>query len=118
MSPTDLNPYPPLPLSHKYGVLLLDHLKGYESNVFDKVVVVVVVVTHPQCPAVRDRHPMSSLLMDGGKRVNFCCDGALNKVVNVDDTKVKLQIWDTAGQERFRSVTHAYYRDAHGKFII
>lgn len=27
------------------------------------------------------------------------------------------QIWDTAGQERFRSVTHAYYRDAHGKPI-
>lgn len=25
------------------------------------------------------------------------------------------QIWDTAGQERFRSVTHAYYRDADGK---
>lgn len=24
------------------------------------------------------------------------------------------QIWDTAGQERFRSVTHAYYRDAQG----
>ncbi|NWU64404.1 RAB37 protein, partial [Pterocles burchelli] len=23
-------------------------------------------------------------------------------------------IWDTAGQERFRSVTHAYYRDAQG----
>ncbi len=32
----------------------------------------------------------------------------------MDGTKVKLQIWDTAGQERFRSVTHAYYRDAHG----
>ena len=26
-----------------------------------------------------------------------------------------LQIWDTAGQERFRSVTHAYYRDANGR---
>lgn len=26
------------------------------------------------------------------------------------------QIWDTAGQERFRSVTHAYYRDANGRF--
>ncbi|KMQ90850.1 ras-related protein rab-37 [Lasius niger] len=38
-----------------------------------------------------------------------------NKVVTVDDTPIKLQIWDTAGQERFRSVTHAYYRDAHGK---
>lgn len=37
-----------------------------------------------------------------------------NKVVDIDGTKVKLQIWDTAGQERFRSVTHAYYRDAHG----
>ncbi|CAN0210053.1 unnamed protein product [Lampetra fluviatilis] len=35
-----------------------------------------------------------------------------NKVVTIDDIKVKLQIWDTAGQERFRSVTHAYYRDA------
>jgi GTPase SAR1 family protein len=38
-----------------------------------------------------------------------------NKVVTVDQSKVKLQIWDTAGQERFRSVTHAYYRDAHGE---
>lgn len=38
-----------------------------------------------------------------------------NKVVTVDGIKVKLQIWDTAGQERFRSVTHAYYRDAHGR---
>jgi len=36
-------------------------------------------------------------------------------VVVVDGTRVKLQIWDTAGQERFRSVTHAYYRDAHGE---
>lgn len=41
-----------------------------------------------------------------------------NKVVNVDDTKVKLQIWDTAGQERFRSVTHAYYRDAHALLLL
>ncbi|XP_024140975.1 ras-related protein Rab-37 isoform X2 [Oryzias melastigma] len=41
-----------------------------------------------------------------------------NKVVTVDDTKVKLQIWDTAGQERFRSVTHAYYRDAHALLLL
>lgn len=41
-----------------------------------------------------------------------------NKVVVVDGTRVKLQIWDTAGQERFRSVTHAYYRDAHGEYWI
>uniref|UniRef100_A0A3P9HMN1 small monomeric GTPase n=1 Tax=Oryzias latipes TaxID=8090 RepID=A0A3P9HMN1_ORYLA len=41
-----------------------------------------------------------------------------NKVMNIDGIKVKLQIWDTAGQERFRSVTHAYYRDAHGEKVI
>lgn len=28
------------------------------------------------------------------------------------------QIWDTAGQERFRSVTHAYYRDAQGNLCF
>ncbi|KAF3704777.1 Ras-related protein Rab-37 Precursor [Channa argus] len=58
---------------------------------------------------------------------------ATNKVVTVDGVKVKLQvskgnlkwaltvgamIWDTAGQERFRSVTHAYYRDAHALLLL
>ncbi|KAL9904361.1 RAS oncogene family member Rab26 isoform 3-T4 [Glossina fuscipes fuscipes] len=48
------------------------------------------------------------------------CDEILakNKVVLVDGTRVKLQIWDTAGQERFRSVTHAYYRDAHALLLL
>ncbi|XP_014111267.1 PREDICTED: ras-related protein Rab-37 isoform X2 [Pseudopodoces humilis] len=41
-----------------------------------------------------------------------------NKVVVVDGVKVKLQIWDTAGQERFRSVTHAYYRDAQALLLL
>ncbi|XP_027626789.1 ras-related protein Rab-26 isoform X1 [Tupaia chinensis] len=41
-----------------------------------------------------------------------------NKVLDVDGTKVKLQLWDTAGQERFRSVTHAYYRDAHALLLL
>ncbi|KAM6899066.1 ras-related protein Rab-37-like [Lycodopsis pacificus] len=44
--------------------------------------------------------------------------GFTNKVVTVDDVKVRLQIWDTAGQERFRSVTHAYYRDAHALLLL
>ncbi|KAG7281144.1 hypothetical protein CRUP_032847 [Coryphaenoides rupestris] len=43
---------------------------------------------------------------------------ATNKVVTVDNLKVKLQIWDTAGQERFRSVTHAYYRDAQALLLL
>ncbi|KAK9892874.1 hypothetical protein WA026_022553 [Henosepilachna vigintioctopunctata] len=41
-----------------------------------------------------------------------------NKIVNVDQTRIKLQIWDTAGQERFRSITHAYYRDAHALLLL
>ncbi|KAK6301982.1 hypothetical protein J4Q44_G00280350 [Coregonus suidteri] len=41
-----------------------------------------------------------------------------NKVLNIDALKVKLQIWDTAGQERFRSITHAYYRDAHALILL
>ncbi|XP_064608042.1 ras-related protein Rab-37-like isoform X4 [Liolophura sinensis] len=41
-----------------------------------------------------------------------------NKVVDVDGTKVKLQIWDTAGQERFRSITRAYYRDANALLLL
>uniref|UniRef100_A0AAY4DDY5 small monomeric GTPase n=1 Tax=Denticeps clupeoides TaxID=299321 RepID=A0AAY4DDY5_9TELE len=41
-----------------------------------------------------------------------------NKVLNIDAVKVKLQIWDTAGQERFRSVTHAYYRDADALLLL
>ncbi|KAM4692529.1 ras-related protein Rab-37 [Rhinophrynus dorsalis] len=40
------------------------------------------------------------------------------KVLTVDGLKVKLQIWDTAGQERFRSVTHAYYREAQALLLL
>lgn len=36
------------------------------------------------------------------------------KTVNLDQSKVKLQIWDTAGQERFRNITQTYYKGAAG----
>ncbi|XP_030064197.1 ras-related protein Rab-37 isoform X2 [Microcaecilia unicolor] len=50
-----------------------------------------------------------------------CCSHDItckNKMVTVDGVRVKLQIWDTAGQERFRSVTHAYYRDAQALLLL
>lgn len=34
------------------------------------------------------------------------------KTVEIDSTKIKLQIWDTAGQERFRNITQTYFKGA------
>ena len=31
---------------------------------------------------------------------------------------MKVQVWDTAGQERFRSISQAYYRNAHGCIAV
>jgi Ras-related protein Rab-8A len=36
------------------------------------------------------------------------------KNVEIDGTRIKLQIWDTAGQERFRTITTSYFRGAQG----
>ena len=35
------------------------------------------------------------------------------KTVNIDDKKIKFQLWDTPGQEKFRTLTTAYYKNAH-----
>ncbi|XP_061823251.1 ras-related protein Rab-26 isoform X3 [Nerophis lumbriciformis] len=66
--------------------------------------------------------PTSGLVYPSGPSINgsgeFYDIAFKNKVMNLDALKVKLQIWDTAGQERFRSVTHAYYRDAHALLLL
>lgn len=40
--------------------------------------------------------------------------GALNvtKVVDLNDTKVRLELWDTSGQEKYRYIAPMYYRNA------
>jgi small GTP-binding protein len=38
--------------------------------------------------------------------------------IDIDDSRVKLQIWDTAGQERFRAMTRSYFNGAHGVAIL
>ncbi len=40
------------------------------------------------------------------------------KLLQVDETVVKLQIWDTAGQERFRAITSTYYRGSSGIMLV
>ena len=40
------------------------------------------------------------------------------KMVNVDDTLVKLVIWDIAGQDNFAQLRRAYYMNASGAFFV
>lgn len=40
------------------------------------------------------------------------------KFVDIEGTRVKLQIWDTAGQERFRTITTSYFKGAHGVMLV
>ena len=35
-----------------------------------------------------------------------------DKIIQIEDKKVRLQIWDTAGQERFRNVAKNSYQTA------
>ncbi len=41
-----------------------------------------------------------------------------SKLIEIDGTKIKLQIWDTAGQECYTSITRSYYRGAAGCLLV
>uniref|UniRef100_A0A3Q2D219 small monomeric GTPase n=1 Tax=Cyprinodon variegatus TaxID=28743 RepID=A0A3Q2D219_CYPVA len=45
-------------------------------------------------------------------------DGAFLAGSFISTVGIDFRIWDTAGQERFRSVTHAYYRDANALLLL
>jgi small GTP-binding protein len=40
------------------------------------------------------------------------------RIINISDKNVLIQVWDTAGQERFRSLTPSYYRSAMGILLV
>lgn len=40
------------------------------------------------------------------------------KNLNIDNTKIKLQVWDTAGSCKFRNITRAYFKGAMGAFFV
>ncbi|CAG9311761.1 unnamed protein product [Blepharisma stoltei] len=41
-----------------------------------------------------------------------------SKIIDIENTKVNLQIWDTAGSECFKSITRSYYRSAAGALLV
>ena len=41
-----------------------------------------------------------------------------DKIIEMEDKKVRLQVWDTAGQERFRNVTKSYFQSSHGLLVV
>ena len=41
-----------------------------------------------------------------------------DKIIDIEDKKVRLQIWDTAGQERFRNVTKSYFQSSYGFLLV
>ena len=41
-----------------------------------------------------------------------------DKIIEIEDKKVRLQIWDTAGQERFRNVTKSYFQSSQGLVLV
>lgn len=38
--------------------------------------------------------------------------------INLNNTKVKMQLWDTAGQERFKAMAPLYYRNANAALLV
>lgn len=38
--------------------------------------------------------------------------------LNLNQTKVKMQLWDTAGQERFKAMAPMYYRNANAALLV
>ena len=41
-----------------------------------------------------------------------------DKVIQIEDKKIRLQIWDTAGQERFRNVSKNYFHSSDGFLLV
>ena len=41
-----------------------------------------------------------------------------DKIIEIEDKKVRLQIWDSAGQEKFRNVTRSYFHSTDGFVLV
>ena len=42
----------------------------------------------------------------------------MDKIIDYNKYKIKLQIWDTSGEEKFRTITKNFYRNADGLLVV
>uniref|UniRef100_A0A9J7ZRD4 small monomeric GTPase n=1 Tax=Cyprinus carpio carpio TaxID=630221 RepID=A0A9J7ZRD4_CYPCA len=85
-------------------------------------------VVHPSRPSLSNSGEFYDIafkvMLVGDSGVGKSCllvrfkDGAFLAGSFISTVGIDFRIWDTAGQERFRSVTHAYYRDAHALLLL
>ncbi|XP_056326184.1 ras-related protein Rab-26 isoform X2 [Danio aesculapii] len=85
-------------------------------------------VVHPSRPSLSNSGEFYDIafkvMLVGDSGVGKTCllvrfkDGAFLAGSFISTVGIDFRIWDTAGQERFRSVTHAYYRDAHALLLL
>ncbi|TKS91963.1 Ras-related protein [Collichthys lucidus] len=85
-------------------------------------------VVHPSRPSISNSSEFYDIafkvMLVGDSGVGKTCllvrfkDGAFLAGSFISTVGIDFRIWDTAGQERFRSVTHAYYRDAHALLLL
>uniref|UniRef100_A0A8C7Y8C5 small monomeric GTPase n=1 Tax=Oryzias sinensis TaxID=183150 RepID=A0A8C7Y8C5_9TELE len=85
-------------------------------------------VVHPSRPPISNSSEFYDIsfkvMLVGDSGVGKTCllvrfkDGAFLAGSFISTVGIDFRIWDTAGQERFRSVTHAYYRDAHALLLL
>ena len=40
------------------------------------------------------------------------------KLININDTKISLQLWDTAGQERYRNIARNYFNTSNAFIVV
>lgn len=40
------------------------------------------------------------------------------KIEQLGNTRIKVEVWDTVGQERFRTITSSYYKGASGILVV
>ena len=41
-----------------------------------------------------------------------------DKIIGIENKKVRLQVWDSAGQERFRNITKSYFQSSDGLLVV